>query len=440
MSVVIDGSFGDNSRFAARNFISTSLNSAITVAQTSLQVVDSTAWASLDAGEFFIAVITSATDNSKKEVVKVTGIVGDMWTIEREFEGNQSYAFPAGSSIENRLTAGTLGLLRGFSPKLTAAGVTNANPFCDYLADAGHSVKIDASTMYNGAVVRVTALAVGALVIDGNSATIVELPSAGSWVEFTVINSNLVRTKDGINPEFAYTVATGDFTAVSGVPVSVNMLDNINKNVTIGSLFADQSKITLNFMDWGNTAGLYALLNFTDVPMMIRGVEYTTYRVLEPCVLQLQRIAGYWKCVGISNGAGSYYALEQRVDNLEANEVVYTATLYFVNDNVASGDLTTAYIDLVRKGDLVQAKIAGGGAGVVTTTYNALVASLPSGYKPVRTLEESNIFDTYSSGIGAVRWSLWVDGSLYFVQANGGTAVIPRKSFTYMTNDPYPTV
>ena len=65
----------------------------------------------LDADEFFLATLWTADSRygSNVEIVKVSDVTGSTWTVERGQEGTSTYAHPAGTPIELRLTAGGLG-------------------------------------------------------------------------------------------------------------------------------------------------------------------------------------------------------------------------------------------------------------------------------------------------------------------------------------------
>jgi len=234
-----------------------------------------------------------------------------------------------------------------------------------------------------------------------------------------------------------YGQVVADFTGVKKKAFEVNMLDNVNKTVTFDANFVDGDWISLSFMEWGNVAGLYALLDFTDVPMLIRGVEYTTYRVTEPCVLQLQRIAGYWKCVGISNGSGSYYALEQRVDDLEsltsALPVNYSATISLEGFNGANAD---SAMFITRSGNVVTVDVILGGMAAVSVPDLTLLGNVPLGYRPSGYSEANDVVRGVSTYARTLHFS---DGQ---VQCYGfeGLSNYVRTSAVYITNDPYPTV
>lgn len=343
MSLVASDFFTDMSRFDARNFVSTELNADITVAQTVVAVKDSTVWPSLDAGSFFIAVITHATDNSKKEVVKVTGISGANWTIQREYEGNQSYAFPAGSSIECRLTAATIGAIRGVSYKKTPHNMTiTAKPHTEYLMDAGHSIRIYPATMEEGSIIRATALITSAnnpvTVLDAGGAVLVTLGTAGSFAEFCTIGGAAVMTKLYRNPNPDYVKYSASFAAIPNLRALVDMSDDVNKTVTIADGFADSSSITLNFTEWGaNVAGKNAVIQMQTEVLVGNDGQHESLLIDAPCVVTLERVAGRWYVVSCSY-SGDYGQLENRVDVLEDAKTLW--------DNGASAPINNATITL----------------------------------------------------------------------------------------------
>lgn len=320
MSIVASDFFTDMGRFDAKNFISTELNDAITVAQTVITIKDSTVWPSLEAaGSYFIAVITHATDNSKKEVVKVTAISGANWTIQREYEGNQSYAFPAGSSIECRLTAATLGAIRGVTYKKTPfASTITAKPHTEYLMEAGHQIRIYPTSMEEGSIIRATALQTSAnnpvTVLDAGGAVIATLGTAGSFVEFCVIAGVAVQTKLYRNTHPDYQELSASFAAIPNVRAILDMSDDVNKTVTVADGFADSSRVTVNLTKWGdNVDGKNVIFQFQTEPFVAGNGEYDSLIVDAPCIITLERVGGKWY-IASSAYSGDYGALEKRVD------------------------------------------------------------------------------------------------------------------------------
>lgn len=204
-----------------------------------------------------------------------------------------------------------------------------------------------------------------------------------------------------------------DFTGIKKKAFEVNMLDNVNKTVTFDANFVDGDWISLSFMDWGNVAGLYALLDFTDVPMLIRGVEYTTYRVLEPCVLQLQRIAGYWKCVGISNGSGSYYALEQRVTALDEDSGWIDFTSELLNGWVSTGSEYPAQYRKIGNKVTIRGLISDSSA----TADIPFV--LPEGFRPSQNMYKSQANNLPSNSATLIVTTAGVMRFLYYATDTG---------------------
>lgn len=227
-----------------------------------------------------------------------------------------------------------------------------------------------------------------------------------------------------------------DFTVGKNKAYLVPMTDNVSKTITVGELI-DKNWFAVSFMDWGDIDGLYALLNFTDVPLVIRGIEYTTYRVLEPCVMEFELINGYWKCVGISNGAGSYYALEQRVGDLESSlsspPVNYSTVVSLEGFNGANA---SSGLFISRSGNVVSVAITLEGMTTASVPDFSFMANVPLGYRPTGYLEASDVVRSVSSYGRTLHYG---DGNVNCFGFNG-TGDYVRIHATYITNDPYPTV
>ncbi|MFG0772849.1 hypothetical protein ACF8PD_13575 [Vibrio plantisponsor] len=222
-----------------------------------------------------------------------------------------------------------------------------------------------------------------------------------------------------------------DFTVGKNKAYLVPMTDNVSKTITVGELI-DKNWFAVSFMDWGDIDGLYALLNFTDVPLVIRGIEYTTYRVLEPCVMEFERINGYWKVVGVSAGAGSYYALEQRVGSLEGavQQVYYNAAANLVGD--------AQPVHFSRIGNVVVVRWSVGTARTVAQA--TAVVNVPEGY---RAISPNNALEFPSSVVASASSSLtnrWVlSGNQLLSYGWHLESTAPRFHATWLTNDPHPT-
>jgi hypothetical protein len=118
------------------------------------------------AGQYFMATIQdNSVDPPAIEIVQVTGVAGTLWTVVRAQEGTTALSFNnAGTTVSNRLTAGTLALFVGNAGTLEPQyiGAYSTAP----------------TTMPNG-----TSLIVGTLYFNTTSSELFEWSQAGSWVE-----------------------------------------------------------------------------------------------------------------------------------------------------------------------------------------------------------------------------------------------------------------
>jgi len=87
------------------NNAGTTLAAPLTATAGTLTVADVGGFAALDAGRYELVTLESG---SAREIVKVTARAGTVWTVERAQEGTTAADWPAGTTIEGRVTAGTL--------------------------------------------------------------------------------------------------------------------------------------------------------------------------------------------------------------------------------------------------------------------------------------------------------------------------------------------
>ncbi|NCC23017.1 MAG: hypothetical protein EOM26_11255 [Alphaproteobacteria bacterium] len=114
------------------NNATTSLTADITGAATSITVADSSAFATLAAGDDELVTIESG---GAREILSVTARAGDTWTVARAREGTIAQAWSAGALVEARLTAETLG------------GMTSLISLMAYNAPGGAAIGVDAVSM-----------------------------------------------------------------------------------------------------------------------------------------------------------------------------------------------------------------------------------------------------------------------------------------------------
>lgn len=89
------------------NNASTTLASGIGTTDTTMTVATGTGsiFPTISGAEYFLCTIVAA--NGTLEIVKVTAVSGDDFTIERAQEGSTAAAFSTGATVENRMTAGS---------------------------------------------------------------------------------------------------------------------------------------------------------------------------------------------------------------------------------------------------------------------------------------------------------------------------------------------
>jgi hypothetical protein len=97
------------------NFASSILAASITPTSLSLTVNtgDGALFPALSAGQYFVAVIVSASNPDLREIVKVTARAGDTMTIVRGQEGTTPQSWGASDIFELRLTAGGIAVIAG---------------------------------------------------------------------------------------------------------------------------------------------------------------------------------------------------------------------------------------------------------------------------------------------------------------------------------------
>lgn len=91
-----------------RNNVTTVLNTAISASDTGLAVLPGTGvlFPTLTPGDYFYATIEAF--NNEQEIVKVTAVAGDNFSVLRAQDGTTAKSFSAGSRVELRVTAGAI--------------------------------------------------------------------------------------------------------------------------------------------------------------------------------------------------------------------------------------------------------------------------------------------------------------------------------------------
>lgn len=90
------------------NNASTTLASAVDTLSTSITVANASNFPTLGAGDYTYVTLDADTIPASREVVKVTAISGNVFTVVRGQDGTSATAFDAGVAVELRLTAALL--------------------------------------------------------------------------------------------------------------------------------------------------------------------------------------------------------------------------------------------------------------------------------------------------------------------------------------------
>ncbi|AJF40891.1 tail fiber protein [Vibrio phage phi 3] len=132
-----------------------------------------------------------------------------------------------------------------------------------------------------------------------------------------------------------FIVRTASFTVVKNQAYSLSMADGVNKTVTVPSGFTNSDWFVVDLTKWDRgLAGLTATINF-GTERITNGVEdFSELSIDRPCVAYFQKINGKWQWVDGVGTDGSYNALESRVEELEAEDVIFSGSLF--NNNTAS--------------------------------------------------------------------------------------------------------
>lgn len=90
-----------------KDFATTTLASALTAVATTITVANGSKFPVLSAGDYFYVVLQDFYDRNLVEVVKVTGVSGNVLTVVRGQDGTVGRAFAVGAYAELRLTVRT---------------------------------------------------------------------------------------------------------------------------------------------------------------------------------------------------------------------------------------------------------------------------------------------------------------------------------------------
>ena len=434
--------YTDSLRFTAANFVSTELVANITQAQDTFEVADASQWPTLSSGEFFLAVLVSATDNNKKEVVKVTGVSGSTWTVERAFEDNTSFAFPAQSSIENRLTAGTIGYFRGMTLKGVSGTDVTAYPYCEYLSNGGQTFNILPSLFQEGqrVIFTMNSTATGTFsVVEVDDVPFASVSGKGDSIEVTKIDGDFVVTKRSVYSAKNVSVMTADFTAHPNLDYFVDMSDDTDKNITVDAdIIRGGDSFKVHVKDPTGTSNVFINLLFAAGTYAPDSEATTVFiEAATNACYSIQNVNGKFYIV---NAAGESYdgayvmqrlgELETEVSELQAHNESREALLTF--ETTYQG----AASKIRKVGDTVCLSISGNASETFGANGSLAVLGdeLPSWAIPEQM--ERGIGSYTQSGYNQIRIFVSPDGEMpYYYSATTPTTGALELSITYITRN-----
>ena len=191
------------------NNAATTLAAAITsTSATTITVTSSSSFPSLSGSEYFYATID---DGSNKEIVKITNVSSETWTIVRAQDGTSARTFANGVDVELRNNAAMLSDIKSFSA--FTAPVTGTSGTFD-------SIVIGSTT--------VTSTAAELNILDGVTSTTAEL-NILDGVTSTTAELNIL---DGV------TSSASELNILDGVTsttTELNLLDGSTANTVVNS-------------------------------------------------------------------------------------------------------------------------------------------------------------------------------------------------------------
>ena len=168
------------------NNATTTTRGHTSVAATTIVVNDSTGFPSPTAGDWFIATLDGG--GNYVEIVRVTAVVGNVWTVIRAQEGTEAKLWQPNSRIECRVTAGSLVQVNQNSLRADLANTTDPlkgdalvgvkQPFTGAVAQTQHDVNAQFVTIKNFG-------ATGLGLVDENAAAQAMITAVG-FVRFPI--------------------------------------------------------------------------------------------------------------------------------------------------------------------------------------------------------------------------------------------------------------
>lgn len=98
------------------------------------------------AGQYFLVTMIPASTGIPGEIIQVTGISGDVFTIVRAQEGTVAAAYLAGDAVSNQLTAGTMGAFIQSASTNPSRIVTASGAFTITTADLNGTIGLNRTT------------------------------------------------------------------------------------------------------------------------------------------------------------------------------------------------------------------------------------------------------------------------------------------------------
>ena len=191
------------------NNAATTLAAAITsTSATTITVTSSSSFPSLSGSEYFYATID---DGSNKEIVKITNVSSETWTVVRAQDGTSARTFANGVDVELRNNAAMLSDIKSFSA-FTAAVTGTSGTF--------DSIVIGSTA--------ITSTAAEINILDGVTSTTAEL----NILDGVTSTANELNILDGV------TSTTAELNILDGVTsttAEINLLDGSTANTVVNS-------------------------------------------------------------------------------------------------------------------------------------------------------------------------------------------------------------
>lgn len=270
-----------------QNNVAGVLSGAITAAGKSIPLISVTGWPVLASGDYHLGTLVGLGPNGTEtawEVVKVTDRVGNALSVDRAQEGSTAQAWPAGTVIQMRLTAGSVATpslvdaVRIALEQLIASSVqTSEQGTAQQLANKVNAVagkELSTNDFTTVLLAKLNGIAAGAQVnvatnIGQGTRTTTGIPltsSTGTGTTLPVATTTL-----------AGLMAPADFTKLAGVATGAQV--NVPTNLTVTAAAAKVTVVSSTgtnadiALATATLAGLMAPADFTKLAGIAAGAQ-----------------------------------------------------------------------------------------------------------------------------------------------------------------------